>query len=478
MHLVWFRRDLRIKDNLALIKACESKGPVIAVFFETVEQWKNYSLSYLQADLICRRLNWLQDELAKCNIPLIVRRVDSYDDINASLAQLCHQYQITPVHGTKDYEIDEIRRDNSISGMLSLTQTKADFYDNKCIFSPGQILNKSDQCYRLFTPFKKAWLKAYKENPAPPLAKRVTVEISPATYTLLKQKKTIQFRYPTQASLDWPINDNAIIERLREFCRTSVADYAANRDYPSLSATSSLSPYLAIGALSPRQCLARLLISAPTCLDETQNGAAVWLSELIWREFYQHLLIFYPAISKGKSFQPWTDKITWVNNELVFKRWKQGRTGFPIVDAAMRQLNETGWMHNRLRMIAASFLVKDLHLDWRWGEQYFMTRLIDGDFAANNGGWQWSASVGVDAQPYFRIFNPTTQGKKFDPKGLFVRRWLKELDEVPDKYIHEPHLWVEKTNQTLTYPPPMIDHAVARVKALALFEKAKNDPCL
>ncbi len=474
MHIMWFRRDLRVKDNLALLRACENKGPVLAVFFETVEQWKQHSLSYIQADLICRRLNVLQDELAQFNIPLIVRRVDYYDDINASLAQLCHQYQVTHIHATKDYEIDEINRDNAIAGMLSLTKTQVHLYDNKCIISPGLLLNKSGLFYRVFTPFKKAWLAYYREKSQQPFITINPVEISPATYTLLKRKKNIQFRYPTQSSLDWPIDDRAIIQRLRDFCHSKVIDYKERRDYPFEAATSCLSPYLAIGALSPRQCLARLLLSKHQCIEEHETGEAVWLSELIWREFYQHIMAFNPSISKGKSFQSWTDNILWSNDELVFERWKKGKTGFPIVDAAMRQLNHTGWMHNRLRMIVANFLVKDLHINWRWGETYFMSRLIDGDFSANNGGWQWSASVGTDAQPYFRIFNPTTQGKKCDADGYFIRQWIKELELVPDKYIHEPHLWAEKTNQALNYPPPMVEHALARLKALALFEKAKS----
>lgn len=474
MNLIWFRRDLRTKDNLALSQACERGEPVIAVFFETVEQWKLHHLAPIQADLICRRLQVLQHQLAELNIPLIIRRVDLYDDIHASLAQICHEYQITHVYCTKDYEINEYSRDQSIKGMLNLSQTQFHCVDQKCVFTPGQVMNQSGHLYQIFTPFKKAWLNLYHQSPFHPIPAPQKVTVSPKTYTLLQKQGKINFHYPCQSSLDWPVDDQAILQRLREFCKQQVRDYHQSRDFPAISGTSQLSPYLAIGALSPRQCISRLCLESPDCLSLNDSGAAIWLSEIIWREFYQHLIAFHPRIAKGQGFQVWTDSIEWVNDELQFERWKQGKTGYPIVDAGMRQLKQTGWMHNRLRMIVASFLVKDLHIDWRWGEKYFMQRLIDGDFASNNGGWQWSASTGTDAQPYFRIFNPIAQSKKFDGKGAFIRQWVPELDNVPDKHIHQPHAWAEKQGIHLTYPLPIVDHTKARQITLQLFEQAKK----
>ncbi|OEE66912.1 deoxyribodipyrimidine photo-lyase [Enterovibrio norvegicus FF-33] len=474
MKLVWFRRDLRVKDNIALTEACKSGEPVMAIYYETPIQWKSHGMAPIQADLIRRRLMVLQQDLEALNIPLLFRTVNTFSDINPSLAQLCQQYQIADIYCIRDHELDEVNRDNSIAGLLSLTSTKLNVFDYKCIFPPGSVINGAGNIYRVFTPFKKAWIARLQRENVAPIGTPEPVQINATVQALLKQPSSIEFHYHQDDSVGWPIDDNTIIQRMRDFCRYRVEQYEASRDFPAIPATSQLSPYLAIGAISPRQCLARLFSENQNCLDKSGGGAHLWLSELIWREFYQHITASYPDISKGKGFQSWTDSITWNGDELQFARWKQGRTGFPIVDAAMRQLNETGWMHNRLRMIVASFLVKDLHIDWRWGEKYFMSKLIDGDFAANNGGWQWSASVGTDAQPYFRVFNPTAQSKKFDPNVRFIRRWLKELESVPDEALHEPYRWAEKQGIDLAYPRPIVDHKAARETAISMFEMAKS----
>jgi deoxyribodipyrimidine photo-lyase len=209
-------------------------------------------------------------------------------------------------------------------------------------------------------------------------------------------------------------------------------------------------------------------------LEKTDGGAFGWLNELVWREFYRHLIVAWPKLCKHKPFVEWTDNVRWRHAPEELQAWKDGKTGYPIVDAAMRQLNATGWMHNRLRMIVASFLVKDLLINWREGERYFMSQLLDGDLAANNGGWQWGASTGTDAAPYFRIFNPTTQGERFDKAGRFIKAWVPELADVPERDIHQPHRWAEKHQRVLDYPLPVIDHARARKDTLAAFEAAKN----
>jgi len=242
---------------------------------------------------------------------------------------------------------------------------------------------------------------------------------------------------------------------------------------PNLSATSELSAYLAIGVLSVRQCLARLQLEHPEFMQSPSSGAFGWFSQLIWREFYLHLLVMYPKLSKNQPFIDWTKRVQWRQSEQDFTAWRQGKTGYPIVDAAMRQLNQTGWMHNRLRMIAASFLIKDLLINWRRGEDYFMSQLIDGDLALNNGGWQWAASTGNDAAPYFRIFNPTTQSQRFDHGGDFIRQYLPELAQVPNEAIHQPHKWAKKNNISLNYPEPIVEHASARLYTLAAYNAAK-----
>jgi deoxyribodipyrimidine photo-lyase len=258
--------------------------------------------------------------------------------------------------------------------------------------------------------------------------------------------------------------------------------YAEGRNRMDEDGTSQLSPYLRFGMISARQAV----VDAMRAIEETpdsqaRKGAETWLNELIWREFYIHIHYHYPQVH-GSSFRPEYDRIAWENDASAFAAWCEGQTGYPVVDAAMRQLVETGWMHNRARMIVASFLVKDLLVDWRWGERFFMQHLVDGDPAANNGGWQWTAGTGTDAAPYFRIFNPVLQGKKHDPRGLFVRRWLPELARVPDRYLHAPWEMPDDVQREAgcaigqNYPAPIIDHAWARERTLTAYAKARTDP--
>ncbi|CAM5189146.1 cryptochrome/photolyase family protein [Alishewanella longhuensis] len=299
--------------------------------------------------------------------------------------------------------------------------------------APGTVLTQQGEIYKVFTPFKRNWL-------AKLAASGVQCFTKPAA------QKPFNLKLPAlplmeegdNSSAAWSVAELDVLNRMRSFCQQRVQDYASARDFPAVDGTSSLSAYLAIGVLSAQQCVARLQHEAAQQLEQEKSGASIWLSELIWRDFYKHILVAFPKLIKHQAFQPETDKINWPNNAALFEAWCNGETGYPIVDAAMRQLNETGWMHNRLRMITASFLVKDLHIDWRWGERYFMSKLIDGDFAANNGGWQWAASTGTDAAPYFRIFNPVTQSERFDPSGDFIRRYLPQLASKTNKETHWP----------------------------------------
>jgi deoxyribodipyrimidine photolyase len=291
-----------------------------------------------------------------------------------------------------------------------------------------------------------------------------------STDNILTSGSISSFHYATTSSRFWSVDTGDIQAKLRQFCREKVSAYSECRDYPAVEATSGLSPYLAIGALSVRQCVSALYGESPDGF--LSQGAESWLNELIWREFYQHLIAFKPALCRGESFHAWANHLHWPHDEVFFQRWKEGMTGYPIIDAAMRQLQQTGWMHNRLRMIVASFLTKDLHIDWHQGEAYFMSQLIDGDFAANNGGWQWAASTGCDAQPYFRIFNPVTQGVKFDPNGDYVRRWVPELAEVPNRWIHEP--WKAPIVKYISYVPPIVDHHTERKVTLSFYQAAKE----
>jgi deoxyribodipyrimidine photo-lyase len=472
MHLAWFRRDLRCADNSALSAACRdarlSGRPVIAAYVATPEQWQEHDMAPMQADLIHRRLLDLQQQLTQLNIPLLYAQVASYKEAVSQVSAWAREHAVTDIYFTRQYEINELKRDEALQRQAAKMRLHA--YDDALLVPPGEVVTGKGEPYKVFTPFRRAWLSALTERNNEPVALPRPVENS----ALLRQQEIPIFAYPAADSTSWPVDDQAIHKRLDDFCRYRAADYRAHRDYPALAATSTLSPCLANGFISPRQCLARLLKYHPGACEESQGGAFTWLNELAWREFYIHLVASYPRLVKGHAFHQWTEHINWSPNREHFAAWQQGKTGYPIVDAAMRQLNSIGWMHNRLRMITASFLTKDLLINWRWGERYFMSMLVDGDFAANNGGWQWAASTGTDAQPYFRIFNPTTQGERFDADGDFIHQWLPELAEVPGKFIHRPHVWAEREGVALDYPEPIVDHSEARQIALQAFKACKD----
>ncbi|ODQ01774.1 deoxyribodipyrimidine photo-lyase [Salinivibrio sp. SS2] len=475
MHLVWFRRDLRCLDNRALHAACEANEPVVGLFVETPDQWAAHHMAPIQAGLIEARLKALRDELGALNIPLLVTRAADYKKASEMVATLANSLNINAVFVNREYELNEQNRDRQAQQQVEAQGIDWYAYHDRNLFAPGTIRSGKGDAYKVFTPFKKACLRALEGMDQSPLKAPVPRADDKRLAAIFASLEPIEFDYPTKSVSAWPTTEKAILDKLRTYCREQAADYKTHRDFPAIEGTSQLSPYLAIGALSPRQCLARLQSEHPHW-REPDSGAATWLSELIWRDFYQEVSAQNPSISKKHCFLEWGESVVWDNDNARFEAWKAGKTGFPIVDAAMQQLNTTGWMHNRLRMIVASFLTKDLLIDWRWGEDYFMSKLIDGDFASNNGGWQWSASVGTDAQPYFRIFNPTTQGERFDSDGRFIRRWLPALKEVPGKQIHQPWSWAEKYAQSLDYPKPIVDHAKQRKQALAIFEAAKNQP--
>lgn len=469
-HLVWLRNDLRINDNHALYAACRSDNArVIALFIATPGQWQSHHMAPKQAEFIWQSLQELQQSLAAKGIPLHLEQCADFDASVPLLRQFCQEHKVDRLFYNYQYEVNERQRDAAVERTLFEDEVMVQGFDDSLLLPPGSVLTGSREMYKVFTPFSKAFVKRLQEGlpeclPAPACRAEGAV----------KPHRLKAFDYPREdidSALFAP-GEKAAIARLREFCQTPVTHYQAQRDIPAIDGTSRLSAYLATGVLSPRQCLHRLLKQHPRGLED--GKVFVWLNELIWREFYRHLLVAYPSLCRHQPFTRWTRGVKWRDDAAGLKAWQQGKTGYPIVDAAMRQLNTLGWMHNRLRMITASFLVKDLLIDWRAGEQYFMSQLIDGDLAANNGGWQWAASTGTDAAPYFRIFNPTTQGERFDESGEFIRRWLPELRDVPEKYIHQPHEWAKKNQQTLDYPQPIVEHKQARLQTLAAFEAARK----
>ena len=468
-HLVWFRCDLRLHDNLALAAACrDPSAQVLALYIATPEQWTLHNMAPRQAAFISAQLNMLQTALAEKGIPLLFHEVTDFSASVDTVKNVCAQHDVSRLFYNYQYEINERQRDVSVE--KSLPHVICEGFDDSVILPPGAVMTGNHEMYKVFTPFKNAWLKRLKDG----VPESVAAPKRRDSSTISTPLTAITLSYPQQ---DFDVRhfqpeEKSAIAQLRQFCQQAVVEYEQQRDYPAIDGTSRLSASLATGGLSPRQCLNRLLAEQPQALEG--GSGSVWLNELIWREFYRHLMTYHPALCRHRPFVRWTDRVQWQDNPAHFQAWQTGQTGYPIVDAAMRQLNTTGWMHNRLRMITASFLVKDLLIDWRKGEQYFMSQLIDGDLAANNGGWQWAASTGTDAAPYFRIFNPTTQGEKFDRDGEFIRQWVPELREVPGKAIHEPWNWAEKAQVTLHYPRPIVDHKQARLATLAAYEAARK----
>lgn len=468
LNVVWLRNDLRCLDNAVLCSALEhaerTNAAVLVLYIATPETWAQHQMAPIKQDLIRRRVLQLQQELAALQLPLLAVEGSSYQQVPQLFATLCQQFVLN-VFVQTEYELREQQRDLAVEQVVQTHQGQFMRFDTQCIMAPGSVRTQQGEVYKVFTPFKRTWLAQLHQRGVHCYGRP----------RVLHQPRLVLPEFPLlqakdNSSVDWPVAELDVLEMMRTFCREKVADYHQRRDFPAVAGTSRLSAYLAIGVVSPAQCVARLQLEAADSWTQDKSGAEVWLSELIWREFYKHILLAYPNLIKHQPFQADTAAIRWINNPQLFKAWCNGQTGYPIVDAAMRQLNQTGWMHNRLRMISASFLVKDLHIDWRWGERYFMSKLIDGDFAANNGGWQWAASTGTDAAPYFRVFNPISQSEKFDPNGEFIRLYVPELSQLHDKAVHWPHAHGVVNG----YPQPVVDHAVARKLTLALFSEVKK----
>lgn len=470
-HLVWLRNDLRLNDNPALYAACQDPDArVIALYIATPGQWQQHDVSGRQLSFIRDSLQHLSEDLSGLGIPLLFAACDDFTQSVEQLSGICHRYGVTQVFYNYQYELNEHRRDQRAEQKLAEEDIVSQGFHDGTLVPPGSVLTGKGTMYNVYTPFSKALVKALLRElpecyPAPDKRAHPADIQANAIPSLSEQSRD----YDREC---FPPGHRAALQRLRKFSQQGAEEYHRLRDFPEHAGTSVLSPYLATGQISARQCLLRILHDHPEALSG--GNAFSWLNEIFWREFYIHLLVAYPALCRHQPFTDWTANVRWRKDDEQLRAWQQGKTGFPVVDAAMRQLNETGWMHNRLRMIVASFLVKDLLIDWREGERYFMSQLLDGSLAANNGGWQWAASTGTDAAPYFRIFNPQLQGERFDPAGNFIRRWIPELSAVPDKAIHDPVNWAKKHGKTLDYPAQIVDHKQARQTTLQAYEAARK----
>lgn len=475
-NLIWFREDLRIDDNSALYHACQqSHDGVVGLYILTPETWRSHDMAACRVEFVLRGLAKLQDDLQALNIPLYLLSLDTFAETPKALVALCQYWKMTSVFANQLLGVDEQRRDNTVSQMLTEAGIAWSLHHDQTIIEPSALKTQQEHHYTVFTPYKKAWLAKLKQG-VPALLPKPNSQ--PDLKLSLPEHLPVITQVPLtlphwQSSIDtslWPAGEQAAFTRLVTFMDADVNQYDKLRDFPNLNKTSQLSPYLAAGMLSPRRVLHAIMDKNQGSLDTNSQGILTWLSEIIWREFYKMILYSFPRVSMHQPFKMNTRKLIWYDNAEHFERWQQGLTGYPIVDAAMRQLKQTGWMHNRCRMITAMFLSKLLWLDWRLGESYFMQSLIDGDLALNNGGWQWSASTGNDAVPYFRIFNPLLQSKKYDPDGDYIRHYCPELADFDKVSIHAPYEYNSLLASKVNYPRPLVSYVDARAYAIAAFK--------
>ena len=470
--LIWLRSDLRVSDNSAL-SAAMGNGPTVAVYFITAEQWLAHDDAPCKVDFWLRNLAELQRELDALNVPLLIRHAPDWSQVPAALLSLCQELAIDAVQINDEYGVHESRRDDACTNLLAQHGIAFGRHLDQLLFQPGSLLTQTGNYFQVFSQFRKACYRRLQialpgclPVPAPQAPLAIANDALPsavagftATSTRLQQL--------------WPAGEAEARRRLAAFSNEQLEYYDQQRDLPARPGTSQLSAYLAAGVISPRQCLHAALSNNRGEFDTGNPGAVCWINELLWREFYKHILVGYPRVSMHRAFRPNTEAVAWRDAPEELAAWQEGRTGIPIVDAAMQQLLTTGWMHNRLRMIVAMFLTKNLLIDWREGERFFMRHLIDGDLAANNGGWQWSSSTGTDSAPYFRIFNPQRQSERFDAEGRFIRHWLPQLAEVGKKDIHNPSAVSQHGGLfgRLDYPQPIVDLSKSRARALAAFKQ-------
>lgn len=478
--LVWFRSCLRTTDHAALSAATRNatKG-VVALFIISPGEWRAHDYAPVKVDLILRTLQELTEQLRSLNIALIVRTAPTPQDVPKVVLKAMKEFECDEVCFNREYEVNEMARDAKVREVCEHAGAKVREYTDQSLIEPGDVRTGEGRFYTVFTPFKKASIahlqkRGVAEYPAAKKQKEIvgTPDEVPA------QVKGFESSVPANT---WPAGEKHAMKRLATFAKKSMATYKAQRDFPAIDGTSVLSPYLAIGAISPRQCIIAALEAnrefvkaGASAFDSGNEGCVHWISEVLWREFYIHILRGFPRVCKHRAFQPATERIVWNENAKHLEAWKHGKTGVPIVDAGMRQLLTTGWMHNRVRMITAMYFSKNLFLNWRDGEKWFMQHLVDGFLASNNGGWQWSASTGTDAAPYFRIFNPISQSVKFDPQGDYIRKYVPELSDIEGEAIHEPWTLPGLLRNKLDYPDPLVDLSKTREKAIEAFVKLKG----
>ncbi|MDB6025889.1 MAG: phrA [Verrucomicrobiales bacterium] len=477
--LVWFRQDLRLADHPALRAACE-RGAVIPVFIWSPEEDGEWLLGGASKWWLHQSLKSLTQELERLESKLVIRRGNALDQLRA----LVHETKATALFWNRRYEPTILERDKKIEEHFGCDDFAIETFNSHLLLEPWAIQNKSGKPFQVFTPYWKTCLAAIEAaGPGKPIVapKKIEAPIKwPKSLGLDELELQPKIDWVKGIRENWQPGEQGAQGNLKRFLSETVFNYAETRNRPDVVGTSRLSPHLHFGEISPRQILHAVKMAA----EKKFISPAVWrqwqfLTELGWREFAHHLLFHFPHTA-NEPLRPEFKKFPWHDNPEGLKAWQLGRTGYPIVDAGMRELWHTGWMHNRVRMIVASFLVKDLLLPWHTGAKWFWDTLVDADLANNTLGWQWTAGCGADAAPFFRIFNPVTQGEKFDPKGDYVRRWVPEIARLPDKWLHQPWnapreiLSASRIDLGKTYPEPIVQHSIARDVALEAFQKIKS----
>ena len=449
--LVWFRSDLRVRDNQALWNATRAKKEIVALYIKSPKQWEVHDWSPAKTNFTLGCLKELSSSLAAKGIRLYIEECPMFKQQPKLVAEFAKSNDCSNVFWNAEYEVNESARDLRVTETLTKANIPFEESHDQVIVHPTRILNGDGKPYTVFSAYQRAWFKVVGPQHLMPLnAPRSTGEV-----------QAPRMETPDEVP-NFPPGEEEAIRRLKSFIKDGAERYDKDRDRVDIDSTSKLSAYLAAGAISNRTC-----IYAASRVDG--RGAKKWMSELIWREFYRYVVYHFPRVCKHRSFRLETEHIRWHESDHDFKKWQDGLTGFPIVDAGMRQLKAESFLPNRMRMIVAMFLVKDLLIDWRRGEKHFMRHLVDGDLASNNGGWQWCASTGNDAAPYFRIMNPELQSKKCDPHGDYIRRWVPELADIEGDAIHNPSSF---DREACGYPQPIVDHSQARLRTIAAYKRA------
>lgn len=463
--LVWYRNDLRVNGHSPLATALASGQAVRAVYLLCSDQWLNHGVAPIRQAYVLQSLLELNQHLADLGVPLDVINCDRFERVPEELFDYCQYHQITALYCNREHPLNERRRDKAVRAKLANLSITLQGFDDGELVSPRLLRTQAGTPYTVFTPYRRRWQELlYQQPPSWPTLPLSSKAIAPNLQPLVDQALGVLNVSPTLLR-DWPAGESHARQQLSDFIATDLAGYKQRRDFPATKGTSLLSVALSAGTLSAREAYRAAIAEPPS------EGASTWVSELAWRDFYRQIMANFPRLAKGEPFRSEGNYLRWQNNETKFQAWCEGQTGYPLVDAAMRQLVETGWMHNRLRMLTAMFLSKHLQIDWRRGEAFFMQHLIDGDFAANNGGWQWSASVGTDAVPYFRVFSPMRQSERFDPDGEFIHRFVPELRGLSGKTLHHP--W-KHPNKAAGYVAPIVPHVGVKQRVEQLFRQAKE----